>query len=87
MYSDKLFPGSHLVSSIEYFESTLPFVLIYACSNDVFLPVKACLSYSRSRTTDMMYVKMASGTSLNFCIKLTLKIHLVMVDFILRYYD
>ena len=57
MHSDKLFPGSYLVSSIEYFESTLPFFLIYACRNDVFLPAKACLSNIRVRTTDMMFSK------------------------------
>ena len=60
MYSEKLFPGSHLVSSIEYFESTLPFFLIYGCRNHVLVPAKACLSNIRSRTTDTMYVKMGS---------------------------
>ena len=57
MQSDKLFPGSYLVSAIEYFELTLPFFLIYACRNDVVLPAKACLSNIRVRTTDMMFIK------------------------------
>ena len=60
MHSNKLFPGLYLVSSIQYFQSQLPFFLIYAIRNDVFVKAKACLSSIRSRITDIMYIKMAS---------------------------
>ena len=60
MHSNKLFPGLYLVSSIQYFQSQLPFFLIYAIRNDVFVKSTACLSSIRSRITDIMYIRMAS---------------------------
>ena len=88
MHSDKLFPGSYSFSSIQYFESTLPFFHNYGCRNYVLVPANACLGSIRSRTTDMMYMskwRLASLSAIHA--KLTLKIHLVIVAFMLRYHE
>ena len=83
MHSDKLFPGSYLVSCTQYFESILLVFLIYACRNYVLLPAKACLSSIRNRTKGMMNVKMASCQTKCIHVELTLELHLVIAAFIL----